>query len=109
MEHRYTGRIEAAQDVVIYNMRGKNIKGRLRNVSRDGMYIRTDAQSIHKGETLEIELTNSCCIRGWVVHIRDEGIGVLLVTPPNDETDSDSAPVPFTEIYLSCLKIDGQA
>ena len=109
MEHRYTGRIEAAQDVVIYNMAGKNLKGRLRNVSRDGMYICTDAQCIHKGETLRIELRNSCCIRGWVVHIRDEGIGVLLVTPPSEVTANTSPPIPLPELCLSCLKIDGQA
>jgi PilZ domain len=106
MEHRYAGRIEAAQDVVICNMTGINLKGKLRNISRDGMYIRTDAQCIQKGETLDIEMANSCCIRGWVVHVGNEGIGVLLVTPPAGETPSASPPIPLTDICLNCLDIN---
>ena len=104
MEHRYASRIEATQDVVIYNTSGMNLKGKLLNVSRDGMYICTDAQCIHKGETLNIELRNSCCIRGWVVHIHDEGIGVLLVSPTDNETAGNSPPLPLPELCMSCLE-----
>jgi hypothetical protein len=107
MEHRYTGRMETSLDVVIYNMRGMNLKGCLCNVSREGMYIRTDGQRIRKGETLDIEVTNSCCLRGWVVHISDDGIGVLFVSPVPDESDSSSPPIPLPDECLNCLKIDG--
>ena len=105
MEHRYTGRIEASQDVVICNMTGMNLKGKVRNVSRDGMYICTDTQCIHKGETLSIELKNSCCIRGWVVHTHDKGIGVLLVSPPGNDNAGSSPPLPLPDLCLSCLEI----
>ena len=109
MEHRYTGRMTASRQVVISDRRGNNLPGRLRNVSREGMYIGTDSQRIQKGETLDIELTNNCCIRGWVVHVSDGGIGVLIISPAADTTTRSSPPLPLPDICLRCLDIDRQA
>lgn len=81
MEHRCVGRSKVSLDVVIRDKRGLIWQGRVRDVNREGMLIQTDSQGIQKGEMLDIELSSGCCMRGWVVHTGDNGIGVLLVSP----------------------------
>ena len=106
MEHRCTGRSKASRDVLIYTLKGTNLKGFLRNVSREGMYILTDVQSIQRSDMIDLEFTSGCCIRGWVVHIGDEGVGLLFVPPLADEIDSASPTIPLSNTCLKCLEID---
>lgn len=106
MEHRCTGRSKASRDVLIHTCRGNILNGSLRNVSSEGMYLQTDVQDIQKCETVDIELTTGCCIRGWIAHIGDDGVGVLLVPPLADEIGSPSPPVPLSNACLKCIKFD---
>ena len=106
MEHRCTRRCKASQDVLIQTRAGIILKGFLRNVSREGMYIQIDTQSIRKLEMIDVELSSGCCIRGWVLHIDDEGVGVLFIPPQADVTDSASPPIPLSNTCLRCLETD---
>lgn len=104
MEHRYTRRIKTSRNVVIYDRRGNDLKGAIKNVNREGMYIRTDAQHIRKGESLDIELVHDCCIRVCVVHVNDEGFGVLIVPPRGDIKIGASPPYPLPDLCRTCLE-----
>lgn len=106
MEHRCSGRRKASRDVIIHACGGETLKGSLKNVSREGMYIQTNMRNIQKCEVIDIELSSGCCIRGWVAHIGDDGVGVLLVPPLEDEIGSPSPPVPLSNACLKCIKFD---
>ena len=106
MEHRCTGRKKASRDVLIHACGGNILQGSLRNVSREGMYIQADVRDIHKCEVIDIELTNGCCIRGWVAHIGDDGVGILLVPPLTDEIGNPSPPIPLSNACLKCIQFD---
>ena len=106
MEHRCTGRHKATRDALIHTTRGQSRKGLLRDVSKEGMYIETEVQDIRKGETVDIEVTSDCCIKGWVVRIGDEGVGVAFFPPQTNAADSPSPPIPLPNTCLKCLKFD---
>jgi len=94
MEHRYYERKEVLADLVIRNQRGLIQQGKARNFSREGMYIEVVSSDIRKGGMLDIELSNECCLRGWVIYTDVNGIGVLFVPPTNGEVDKAfSAPL----------------
>jgi hypothetical protein len=104
MEHRYTVRIKTSLNVVIYDRRGNDLEGALQNVSREGMYIRTDSRHVRKGETLDIGLAHDCYMRVYVVHVNDEGFGVLIVPPSDDVTIGASPPYPLPDLSRKCLE-----
>jgi len=85
MEHRCNERKKVLLDVVIRNRRGLIRQGKARNLSSEGMYIEVVSQGIRKGGMFDIELSNDCCLRGWVAHTGDNGIGILFVLPTHGE------------------------
>ncbi len=79
MEHRCSERKEVLLDVVVRNRQGLTLQGQAQNLSSEGMYIEVVSPDIRKGGMLDIELPDECCLRGWVAHTGDNGIGVLFV------------------------------
>ena len=106
MEHRCTRRIKASRDVIIQTRTGQILNGFLRNISREGMYIQIETRHIRKLEMIDVELSSGCCIRGWILHIDDEGVGVLFIPPQADATDRSSPPIPLSNTCLRCLETD---
>ena len=106
MEHRCTGRSKASRKVLIHAQKGQELKGFLRDVSREGMFIQIDVKGMRKGDMIDIEVTSGCCICGWVVHIGDEGVGVIFVPPLAERTGSSSPLIPLSNTCLKCLEFD---
>ncbi len=92
MEHRCSERKEVLLDAVIRNRRGLTLQGKVRNLSNEGMYIEVVTPDIRKGGMLDIELSNECCLRGWVTHTSDNGIGVLFVLVTSAEAAMPTSP-----------------
>lgn len=106
MEHRCAKRKILSRDVSIHTQKGQHLKGSLRNVSREGMYIQTTIESIRYHEKIDVELSHDCHIRGRVVRIGNDGVGVLFIPPPETMTNSSSPPIPLSYTCLHCLEID---
>jgi len=87
MEHRCSTRKKILLNVIIRNQRGLMQRGKARNLSNEGMYIEVTSAEIKKGIMLDIELSDTCCLRGWVAHDSDNGIGVLFSAPAFTEVE----------------------
>ena len=106
MEHRCAKRKKSSRDVSIHTQVGLNLKGFLRNFSREGMYIQTEVERLRYHEKIDVELSNDCCIRGRIVRIGNDGVGVLFIPPTRAELDSPYSPIPLSNTCLKCLEID---
>jgi len=106
MEHRCAKRKKSSRDVSIHTQTGLILKGILQNVSREGMYIQTALKRLRYHEKIDVELSNDCCIRGLVVRIGNDGVGVLFIPPTQADSDSSSPPIPLSNTCLKCLEID---
>ncbi|ALP53763.1 hypothetical protein Tel_11825 [Candidatus Tenderia electrophaga] len=65
-------------EVVVRRCDGLIVHGRTRDFSTDGMFIRAARQAVPTNTAIEIEIPRCGCLRGWVVHVGDEGIGVMF-------------------------------
>jgi len=78
MEHRFKRRCPLSLDVVVRGRDGLTLHGRTRDISLDGMFIQLAPQAVRTSTVVEIELSRCGCLHGWVVHVGDEGIGVMF-------------------------------
>lgn len=78
LEHRWKKRIEVSLDVVVRGRDGLMLRGRTRDISADGMFIRLATHAVATTTVVEIELSRCGCLHGWVVHAGKEGIGVIF-------------------------------
>lgn len=80
MEHRWGTRKPVLQDVCIRDETGVTSHGKINNINHGGMYIQIDLHGIKKGSIIDLEAANGRCIRGWVVHVQTNGIGIMFVS-----------------------------
>lgn len=89
MEHRYSERSAADSKLLIYKRGVPVALGVLQNVSRNGMFVRTDYCDLDLHQYIEIELLphrgngTGCCTGGvrlqsFVVHRGGGGFGVEI-------------------------------
>lgn len=85
MEHRYSPRILADHKLLIYKRSVPVALGRLRDINRDGLFIRSDYADIAVNQPLEIEFLSAASQRigngrfkSIVVHRRANGFGVEI-------------------------------
>ncbi len=78
MEHRWKERCPVSLDLVVRSRDGLTLHGRTRDISPDGMFIRLGRQSVSKNTVVEIEVPRCGCLHGWVLHVGDEGIGLMF-------------------------------
>ncbi len=78
MEHRLRSRCELAIDVVVHGRNGLALQGRTRDISPDGMFIRIPDKAVRTNKMVDVELPQGVCLHGWVVHVEDEGIGIMF-------------------------------
>lgn len=98
MEHRQSKRVPANAQLRVYR-RGKPVgNGRLRDVSRDGLYIVTDFDEISVNQKLEIEFApaeqpeaTEKRMSAVVVYKDDQGLGL--------ELEDEDQPRGLAELY----------
>ncbi len=78
MEHRLRNRCELSMDVVVHGRDGLTLHGRTHDISPDGMFIRLPGEAVSDRKVVEIEISRDVWLHGWVVHVEDEGIGVMF-------------------------------
>ncbi len=78
MEHRLKNRCELSLDVVVHGRNGLTLHGRTHDISLDGMFIQLARQAVSINKIVEIELPHGVWLHGWVVHVEDEGIGIMF-------------------------------
>lgn len=78
LEHRCGKRKPLSLDVVIRGRDGLPLQGRMSDISRDGMFIRLGSHTVSPSTMVEIEVSHCGCLRGWVVHTGDEGVGIMF-------------------------------
>ncbi len=83
MEHRWGTRKPMLLDVYIRDELGVTSHGKVNNISQGGMYIQINLHGIKKGTLIDLETANGCCIRGWVVHVQTNSIGIMFVSSSN--------------------------
>lgn len=88
MEHRLCERTDVAADVVIYCCGTFTGRGRIRNLSRDGMFIECVPKICAANICVEVgfvehgaEMVDMQRICGYVIHRSKHGIGLMLVMP----------------------------
>ncbi len=85
MEHRWKERSEVSLDVVVRGRDELVVRGRSQDISPDGMFIRLAGRIPPTGTAVGIEVPQFGRLRGWVVHVGDEGIGVMFRTLDHKE------------------------
>ncbi len=78
MEHRWKKRRQLSLDVIFRTCNGLTLRGKSRNISRDGMSIQLAAQAVPLNAMVEIEFPGCGCLHAWVMHVGDGGIGVMF-------------------------------
>ncbi len=87
VEHRWKKRRQIVLDVVVRDRTGLSLRGTGRDISNHGMFIRVPPQAVSANKVVEIEFPNCACVRGWVMHTTDEGIGIMFHSVGNTEQD----------------------
>ncbi len=93
MEHRYSSRTPANTKVLIYRKGIPVAMGLAENISRNGLFLRTDFQSINLFQPLEVELlprnksAGTDRLKTFVVHKADNGFGLEITS----EVENSSA------------------
>ena len=81
MEHRLSARRVSGVAATLHSSRFGSAEGRIRNISRDGLFLETDvplpANSFVEVEFTEPVRTSTCRIRGVVIHSKKHGVGLL--------------------------------
>lgn len=92
MEHRLCERTDVAADVVIYCCGKFTTRGRIRNLSRDGMFIECAPKICAANICVEVgfiehgtEMADLQRVCGYVIHRSARGIGLMLVMPSDDQ------------------------
>lgn len=85
MEHRQSLRLSTNAQLHLYRHGKLVCTGRLREVSRDGLFVATDMTEVGSNQVLEFVLTSedqpsglSLEGKAMVVHKTDQGLGLML-------------------------------
>ncbi len=90
MEHRYSKRFSTDQKTLIFRNGLPVAIGRIRNVSRGGVFVKTDMPLVDINQTLELDLIarggsqvsghyhQRCLCKTVVMHKANDGIGLML-------------------------------
>ncbi len=78
MEHRLKKRCQLSLDVTVRGHDGLSLHDRICNVSPDGMFIQLAWRAVPASNVVEIEIPPYGNLHGWVVHVGDNGIGVMF-------------------------------
>ena len=86
MEHRLFSRTNVMVEVVIYYCGQVTVRGKIRNLSRDGMFIETAAMFYPDHIPVEVGfvthrngMADEQRVRAYVIHRSNEGIGLMFV------------------------------
>jgi len=78
LEHRWNKRSPLSQGVVVRGRDGLTLHGKTGDISADGMFIRLAPHALLINTVVEVELSHCGCLRSWVVHAGDEGVGIMF-------------------------------
>ncbi len=78
LEHRWGKRRPLSLNVVVRGRDGLPLHGRMSDISQYGMFIRFASHAVSPSTMVEIDISHCGCLRGWVVHTVEEGIGVMV-------------------------------
>ena len=92
MEHRLCKRSEVVVDVVIYYKGQLAVRGKIRNLSWEGMFIETAPMICPAYVIVEVGLvacnngvTVEQRLRAYAVHQTSEGVGVMFLMPSEEQ------------------------
>lgn len=92
MNHRLCKRTNIIEDVVLYRSGQYVTRGKIRNVSLDGMFIETVATNYPVLTCVEVgfvtykdEMAHKQHMRAYVIHRSNKGIGLMFVTLNDDQ------------------------
>ncbi len=101
VEHRYAHRQPDHFEVTLSNPRYGTATARVENISPEGMALRLDDSPFPQGALLDMVLPqsrqtlfNTCFLRGYVVYVHEDQIGLWLLEPSGDDI---AAPVEDTD------------
>lgn len=83
MEHRFSPRLLYPLNVTIYTRGTLVARGVCRDVSRDGMFVRLDADGLSRNALVEVEIVppdNAGRLRlpAMVAHCENDGVGLIF-------------------------------
>ena len=88
MEHRYSTRIPANFNVLIYRNGIPMINCRMRNIGLEGIYIDAGTATYPRHSMLDVEIEvatgKRLRIRGFVIHSTPSGTGLMICGPNRD-------------------------
>jgi len=87
MEHRWKKRRQLSLDVVVRTRNALILHGKSRDISHDGMSIQLAVQAVPINAMVEIEFPGCGCLHAWVMHVGDDGIGVMFRLMGNAERE----------------------
>ncbi len=88
LEHRYKKRLQLSLDVVVRWRNGLKLNGKSRDFSTDGVFVQlATPEAVPASTVVKVELLGYGCLRGWVMHTGDEGIGVMFRSLSDKEHD----------------------
>ncbi len=95
VEHRYTQRQPDHFEVTLSNPRYGTATARVENISPEGMALRLEDSPFPQGALLDMELPesrqalfHSCLVRGYVVYVQQDQIGLWLLEPSGDNIEA---------------------
>lgn len=78
MEHRWKKRYPLSQDVIVRCGNSLTLHGRIRDISLDGMFIQLVPDVVSTSMLVEVEISRCGSLHGLVIHVENEGIGVMF-------------------------------
>lgn len=85
MEHRYSKRVDAQLNVLLYRDGVPVAVGKTRNISANGVFVETIYQQQHGNRSMDIEFqpgedpgTDKYYVKGMIVHRELDGVGLMI-------------------------------
>ncbi len=85
MEHRYSQRIDAQLNVLLYSNGVPVAVGKTRNISASGVFVETIYQPQYGSRSMDIEFlpeestgTDKYYVKGMIVHSAPDGVGLMI-------------------------------
>ncbi|TCK17988.1 PilZ domain-containing protein [Thiogranum longum] len=92
MEHRYSKRVDAQLNVLLYSNGVPVAVGKTRNISASGVFVETIYQQQHGNRSMDIEFlpgngagTDKYYVKGMIVHSEPDGVGLMIEDFDPDE------------------------
>lgn len=89
MEHRLSMRKKVTLDVLIFRKEFPTVKGKIRNIGLEGMYVETEAVDFPEGVALEVEFAirsnnekqdvRQFHLPALVIHSSGKGMGLMFL------------------------------